>query len=635
MPTLYRARIAVMFSSRLRLNVWRAPGTDRATCDSSESVHQHHRSRSTDYSPLTRPPPPAPGYAPSAAGINVLCCSAACGGAQMPSRARPPSSLSPARPWPATAEAHVDARPAERQLPGRDSDVVRLRVRIDQQQGDAVRQRLRPRLERQGVRWAGGIGGGGSGIGRLHAEALGAQRTQRHAHSPVDQAQRVVWPRGAAVQPYHGSCVVPPANADAVALGPLREAFGRRIVRERLRGVGCIARGNHEAAGAAHMAAPVDAQAAAVRSGERGLSVRPEGSEGPAPLPQRGVGRSGTVARGGEADGVAKGRLDDGRENEGAGMARPFLIDGDGFLVGDDVDDIRDDARICDIEAEDERRGHDGPRAKVRSIPAVVQRTVHEDAAHLQDVGVRPAAGAAERLARVLVRYGGLEVGKPRQGRRADVAARPVPVEGTPVERRARRVVGVGAVAPVAVLDGVSRAGSLHQRRVHVHVALRTATVVLDAVKAKLVQLTHVALVVPRRCDALAARAAILVPPHLEPSRVAVPHEPRQVRELGIYHRVAVGVVLRAVHASTAGLPSLVEPRRGVPHIGQRHVAHAVHRPHLGRDRVDRSLHAVLRDSAAERVPGAPPERRRGGQAVPARREARQVGRRARQEQGG
>lgn len=107
----------------------------------------------------------------------------------------------------------------------------------------------------------------------------------------------------------------------------------------------------------------------------------------------------------------------------------------------------------------------------------------------------------------------------------------------------------------MAVLDQIGFSSGLHELCIFCHVALCTAAIELDScdnelfqwvglglhalraavprtVEIECVELPDISFVIYIQCLALAARAAVLVPPYFETLAVAILDEPRHVREL-------------------------------------------------------------------------------------------------------
>lgn len=96
------------------------------------------------------------------------------------------------------------------------------------------------------------------------------------------------------------------------------------------------------------------------------------------------------------------------------------------------------------------------------------------------------------------------------------VVKRFLPVEWTPVESWAGRVIRFGAVTPVAVFDGVVFPRLLHQSCIERLVPLPAATVYLDAIKVKIMERANIALVVDVVFSAFAALASVQVPTRIQ-----------------------------------------------------------------------------------------------------------------------
>lgn len=110
-------------------------------------------------------------------------------------------------------------------------------------------------------------------------------------------------------------------------------------------------------------------------------------------------------------------------------------------------------------------------------------------------------------------------------------------------------------------------------------------------------------------------------PSHQESLTVAVLDQGAGIGELGIDSGKACRVVLRAVDAGAAALPSLVDATRVVARLEKRHVVPAIHCPGPRGQRIDGICHQVLAHAVAPRVPRAPAHGRFGRKAIPSRRE--------------
>mmetsp|Transcript_41270 Transcript_41270/g.95232 ORF Transcript_41270/g.95232 Transcript_41270/m.95232 type:complete len:240 (-) Transcript_41270:221-940(-) len=238
--------------------------------------------------------------------------------------------------------------------------------------------------------------------------------------------------------------------------------------------------------------------------------------------------------------------------------------------------------------AQGQRRRNNGPRAEVSA--GLLHREARVGcttwamlAAHLEHVGVRPAARLRETG---LGEFG--DRGQVREDtlvRRAHVTARAVEVPRAPV-------LGRHGLAPVAVLDHDRFAGGVDKIGPQVEIALGAASVEFDGVKAELVERIHVALVARDAglllvVIAVAARVradtVVAVPTRGETEFVGlVGHGDKVRKDLMVDHRsaklVVVSPLVRTVRAAL--LPVVVESHIAVAEVAERR-RHPVHQPCL------------------------------------------------------
>eukprot|EP00411_Alexandrium_monilatum_P010987 CAMPEP_0175322276 /NCGR_PEP_ID=MMETSP0093-20121207/72392_1 /TAXON_ID=311494 /ORGANISM="Alexandrium monilatum, Strain CCMP3105" /LENGTH=445 /DNA_ID=CAMNT_0016619161 /DNA_START=204 /DNA_END=1539 /DNA_ORIENTATION=- len=287
-----------------------------------------------------------------------------------------------------------------------------------------------------------------------------------------------------------------------------------------------------------------------------------------------------------------------------AAVPGPGLVHCDGLLVRDDRPDQVRDGIILQVMRKRQRRGDDGPCAKVRAHLDEAQPWVAGPAgpvlaAHLEHVRVAPAAGLREALLRPLdcrqevphnTRVGG-----------AYVAAGAEEIPWAP------RGVGHSA-APMAILNHHPTASAVEQPRPEVEVELRAAAIQLHGIEAEDREGGYVALVHGlRRRLVLGTDAVVAVPSCREAELVRMARHGDHVGEAVRVDDGDPGVVVVVVLvACTALLPVVVEANVAVAQVAEGR-RHPVHLALLGDHLVHDGLNERLVHVRAKEVPGAPP----------------------------
>mmetsp|Transcript_156477 Transcript_156477/g.502105 ORF Transcript_156477/g.502105 Transcript_156477/m.502105 type:complete len:258 (+) Transcript_156477:774-1547(+) len=223
--------------------------------------------------------------------------------------------------------------------------------------------------------------------------------------------------------------------------------------------------------------------------------------------------------------------------DEGAGVARPTLVDFQSILVGDDGPHPVHRVAIGHVEAENQRRRHDAPQAEMGALLVGALGLGTIEVPDLHHVRVRPAARPGQRVRAVVVRQRGVSLSQDAPEVSRDVAA------GTVHVHRAEAGLGIRRTV-VAVFDPHSLPALVEELSESRHVDRISTAVNLDTVETHGEEPSDVLLVVGRGL-VLHADAGIQIASNLQAQGMPVLDQAVHVGEaMQVDHRQASHLIV-------------------------------------------------------------------------------------------